>query len=117
MSILIRGMKMPKTCDECLFQDKEALACKITHSISWEWADDEGCRTISPKPDDCPLIELQPHGRWIEESDYDGDSVYVCSECGETWTLIDGTPQDNNMHYCPKCGAIMDGGGDHAEEV
>ena len=59
-----------------------------------------------------PAADVAPvrHGRWIEESDYDGDSIYVCSECGETWTLIDGTPQDNNMHYCPNCGAKMDGG-------
>lgn len=53
-------------------------------------------------------VERVRHGRWKEESDYDGDSIYVCSECGETWTLIDGTPQDNNMHYCPNCGAKMD---------
>ena len=51
------------------------------------------------------------HGRWNEESPdaLDGDSVYVCSVCGETWTLIEGTPLDNNMHYCPNCGAKMQG--------
>lgn len=54
-------------------------------------------------------VVLVRHGLWKEESDYDGDSIYVCSECGETWTLIDGTPQDNNMRYCPNCGARMDG--------
>ena len=60
-----------------------------------------------------PAADVAPvrHGRWNEESpDYlDGDSVYVCSVCGETWTLIEGTPLDNNMHYCPNCGAKMDG--------
>lgn len=57
------------------------------------------------------IDDVQPvrHGRWNEESPdaLDGDSVYVCSVCGETWTLIEGTPLDNNMHYCPKCGAKM----------
>ena len=61
-----------------------------------------------------PSADVQPvrHGRWNEESPdcLDGDSVYVCSACGETWTLIEGTPLDNNMHYCPNCGAKMDGG-------
>lgn len=59
-----------------------------------------------------PAADVQPvrHGRWNEESPdcLDGDSVYVCSVCGETWTLIEGTPLDNNMHYCPNCGATMD---------
>ena len=61
-----------------------------------------------------PAADVAPvrHGRWNEESPdcLDGDSVYVCSVCGETWTLIEGTPLDNNMHYCPNCGAKMDGG-------
>ena len=61
-----------------------------------------------------PVAEVQPvrHGRWNEENPdcLDGDSVYVCSVCGETWTLIEGTPLDNNMHFCPNCGAKMDGG-------
>ena len=60
-----------------------------------------------------PAADVAPvrHGRWNEESpDYlDGDSVYVCSVCGETWALIEGTPFDNNMHYCPNCGADMRG--------
>lgn len=63
---------------------------------------------------DIPTANVAPvrHGRWNEESPdcLDGDSVYVCSVCGETWTLIEGTPLDNNMHYCPNCGAKMDGG-------
>ena len=63
-----------------------------------------------------PAADVAPvrHGRWNEESPdaLDGDSVYVCSVCGETWTLIEGTPLDNNMHYCPNCGAKMDGESD-----
>lgn len=42
MSILIRGMKMPKNCGECFV----------------------GNRTICA--DNCPLIELPPHGRLID---------------------------------------------------
>lgn len=50
------------------------------------------------------------HGRWIP-SDMGGgepDEAYVCSECGELWALIDGTPAENNMRYCPACGVCMD---------
>ena len=49
------------------------------------------------------------HGRWIP-SDMGGgepDEASVCSECGEPWTLIDGNPAENNMWYCPACGALM----------
>lgn len=72
----------------------------------------EALDNVDKKVVKIPAADVEPvrHGRWKEESDYDGDSIYVCSECGETWTLIDGTPQDNNMRYCPHCGARMDGG-------
>lgn len=50
------------------------------------------------------------HGKWKEENpDYlDGDPFYICSICGETWNLEAGTPKENNMNYCPNCGAKMD---------
>ena len=46
-------------------------------------------------------------GRWIEKDGYDGDTYYDCSECGESWTTIEGTPWNNGMKYCPNCGANM----------
>lgn len=55
------------------------------------------------------------HGRWIP-SDMGGgepDEAYICSECGEPWTLIDGNPAENNMRYCPNCGARMDKEDEH----
>ena len=50
------------------------------------------------------------HGRWIPSDMGVGepDEAYICSECGEPWTLIDGNPAENNMRYCPNCGARMD---------
>ena len=53
------------------------------------------------------------HGEWKARNDYwDGDIYYICSACGEPWVLIDGTPQENNMNYCPNCGAKMEGADD-----
>jgi len=49
------------------------------------------------------------HGRWNEIEDYWGDYHYQCSVCGEEWNLDAGTPVENNMNYCPNCGAKMDG--------
>ena len=49
------------------------------------------------------------HGQWIEIEDSYGDCHYQCTECGEEWNLDAGTPEENNMNYCPNCGAKMDG--------
>lgn len=47
-------------------------------------------------------------GKWITKEGYDGDVYYDCSVCGNSWTIIDGTPWDNGMNYCPHCGARME---------
>ena len=60
-----------------------------------------------------PASDVQPvkHGYWEEVTDYGGwgDTHYRCSVCGEEWYLEDGKPKDNNMNFCPRCGARMDG--------
>jgi len=55
-----------------------------------------------------PVTSGRHKGRWIECDGYDGDTYYDCSECGESWTTIEGTPWDNGMNYCPNCGAKME---------
>ena len=58
-------------------------------------------------------LEQEPKiGRWIEKDGYDGDTYYDCSECGESWTTIEGTPWNNGMKFCPNCGARMAESGD-----
>lgn len=72
-----------------------------------------GLHRAMSRIDNIPTADVVPvvHGKWEEFDELYGDTTYKCSVCGEPWTLIDGTPQDNNMHYCPNCGAKMDGGG------
>ena len=50
-----------------------------------------------------------PKGHWIEQEGYDWDTYYDCSECGESFYPIDGTPTDNLYNFCPNCGADMRG--------
>lgn len=60
MSIMIKGMEMPKTCKECPFSDHEAWCL-----ISGDWRE----RYYMPKDERskyCPLIELPSHGRLID---------------------------------------------------
>ena len=54
------------------------------------------------------LVEaVNKTGHWIEKDGFDGDTYYDCSECGESWTTIEGEPWNNGMKYCPNCGARM----------
>ena len=52
-------------------------------------------------------VERAWRGEWKFEPDIYDCGTYVCSKCGEPWTLIDGTPVENNMNFCPNCGAAM----------
>ena len=72
-------------------------------------ATQHGCVIRRKDVEDAPTVDAEPvrHGRWIAMQEDYGDVYYVCSECNEAWFLSDGTPVDNNMHYCTRCGARM----------
>jgi len=53
------------------------------------------------------VVEVK-QGEWKETPYTDYDDTWECSVWGKPWTLIEGTPQDNLMNYCPQCGAKMD---------
>ena len=53
--------------------------------------------------------EPRKKGKWIEQ-DAGGDGVfYECSVCKDAFTLMDGTPSDNNYNFCPNCGSYNGG--------
>ena len=102
----------PKECDwtDCPRNSKNIRDKTIPHSYSVEI------------PKDClkklaerliPIYEQETGrktktGHWIEKEDYNLDTYYDCSVCGESWMPIDGTPWQNGMNYCPNCGAKME---------
>lgn len=43
-------------------------------------------------------------GRWIP---WDGDECYECSVCRVLLSFRDGTPEENDVNFCPHCGADM----------
>lgn len=54
-----------------------------------------------------PTVDAEPvrHGKWQpmnERNEIYGD-VYMCDNCGHGFVICE------NFHYCPKCGAKMDG--------
>ena len=53
-------------------------------------------------------VEAEPirHGHWIMcDEEY---NAYECSICHDAWAVEEGSPSENNMHYCQNCGAKMD---------
>jgi predicted RNA-binding Zn-ribbon protein involved in translation (DUF1610 family) len=56
-------------------------------------------------------LETQKPGKWIYRNEDNGyfDNCYQCSNCAEVFFLENGTPQDNEYHFCPNCGADMRG--------
>ena len=54
------------------------------------------------------------HGRWIETTQplgWQDETCAECSVCGEDFVLDEWGMDDmtNLIHYCPNCGARMDG--------
>ena len=70
MSILIKGMQIPKNCSDCTF-NYDMMSCIIT-GTRW-WSDsmvlmDFDCQ--ESRLYDCPLVELpKHHGRLIDEDE------------------------------------------------
>ena len=66
MSVLIKGMEIPKNCITCPLCEcrNECAYCEVGNKyLSWDW--DERLR--SSRNDHCPLQEVPQHGRLIEE--------------------------------------------------
>ena len=63
-----------------------------------------GVSTVSTMP----TIQPEPQeGHWILHESPDSGEQYECSMCGVLWEFNDGTPEDNEAYFCPKCGARM----------
>ena len=58
--------------------------------------------------DDTPTIKAEPvrRGRWKMDSDY--PDRLICAECGAMFDCWHW--ETEQMHFCPNCGARMDGG-------
>lgn len=50
------------------------------------------------------------HGEWLQMEFWPNGGTWRCSECGRQIMFLEGTPITEEMHYCPQCGAKMDGG-------
>lgn len=88
MSIIIKGLKMPKNCWECAVQGNPVCIECLDFSTRRE------------RPTGCPLVEV-PDGHWIHET----GKIPKCSVCGKYSDDAD----TGDAKSCPFCGARMDG--------
>ena len=61
MSVLNKGMEMPKNCD----------SCPCYYETEGAWRDEcqvlrKECAISEERPSWCPLVEIPPHGRLID---------------------------------------------------
>lgn len=104
MSVLVKGMKMPKNCEKCLYlswsnfyQIYVCNAIRHDEPVLFDKKQVKSTATVrSGRADNCPLVSVQPHGRWIKKE------ILHCSECD--------MPTMHPWPYCQNCGAKMDGG-------
>ncbi len=86
MSVIIKGMEMPTSCDgSCPLYDREFLRCNITYTEPWWGHDGEPIEVPIPIPSDCPLVPVPPHGRLI-----DADALMETFRERKRPTLSDG---------------------------
>ena len=81
---------MPKFC----IHEQHAGICEKTGGYC-----NEGACPHEEMVDYAPVV----HGQWEKHG-----SKWQCTNC-KVLMSIDGTPQENLLHYCPNCGAYMMG--------
>lgn len=105
MGIYIRGMKMPKSCGECL-------------AIGWQYVFECNLDDVEEgeKLSTCPLgsaADVRPvvHGEWKLNNDGSG----ACSVCHFTQSSV--WDDDGWQNFCGHCGADMRGFGNGESET
>ena len=105
MSILIKGLKMPKSCSTCQMLEGDA-ADGICHAAG-RWLDDDEYWTwyVYPegdiddsRPSNCPLIELPDHGDLIDRDVLKaelGITDWECEKCG--WHGLFGCKREGDF--------------------
>lgn len=119
MSVLIKGMEMPKNCASCNIEQEVVY----TGEAGLPYIGAHRCPLIYPSYTDesrregllpnCPLVPVPPHeserkrGEWIHDG-YDiphGVDWMHCSVCGRREPHVPAAM----TNFCPTCGAEMRG--------
>lgn len=90
MSILIKGMEMPKHCWQCGLKDSDD-ECMAMYAIDRQIKSVDEVWGEQRVPDWCPLIEIPPHGRLIDADALPHYTGYALS-AGEVAKAVASAP-------------------------
>lgn len=65
MSLLVKGMDMPKSCFYCPFREKVNPDDYVCMALNKEF-EETFSLIVGKRHDDCPLVSVPPHGRFID---------------------------------------------------
>lgn len=124
MSVIVKGMQMPKACMLCPIYDREYGECDVLHDRNpFPFLSEDTYRYDATKEihKDCPLVDTsvvneRPHGEWKHRTVGNTNLEFIiCSNCscgcpsysyikeGETEEKV----QPCETTFCPNCGADM----------
>lgn len=83
-------------------QKDPVQACKAKDTTCLGYKDGE-CHSIENCHAKVEQSEQKEPCEWI--LDDDEANAWECSKCNAVWILDAGTPQENNMRFCPECGS------------
>ena len=98
MSILIKGMEMPRDCPMCPLSHwnrlDEFTGCEVVNGKRFAVTIDEGYAQSNTRPSWCPLVEIPPHGRLIDADklEIERRTYETYNDYSEAFDMIDNAP-------------------------
>lgn len=90
--------------------NKMAKYIDIEDERFWKIMFDEACvegQQADRIQNELEKIAVEPKRGEFTLAFTEEENVWKCSVCDKYWLLNDGTPFDNEMNFCPRCGADM----------
>lgn len=82
--VLIRNMKMPKSCDECwMTYEGDSDNCPVVNESVVKYMVEE------KRHPSCPLVEVIPHGRLIDVDFFKDNAIRVHTQEGKEYIPAD----------------------------
>lgn len=95
MSVLIKGMKMPKSCFECVYKHKFFSDMRCYEFPDFEFDGTEKFPHMEDRSHYCPLVPVPPHGDLIDQEAFRKSLIDKGETIGIDGFSIDGLSADD----------------------